>query len=242
MSDEIKQLTNSFNIDLVQHILRQCNVFHQHLQINYMELKLHIESPAKLYYDDFKLMLNECKAIIAPTIEHVENERVIKRLRILRSVIKKFEKTINEKDVSGAGDDTNREKSFTFGNVTNTSREQLDELKISDSMVVAIDLEEFVKSFAGGTGIDGGKVLNRSNVFYQSSRRRILSKKMVTEENTMLPNLKRDINGPKRSSKSKFYYTQLISKDIRIIDRTKSTKLSKDLTSFYKTIRFYSNI
>lgn len=208
MSDDIKQLTNAFDIDLVQQILRQCNIFHEHLQFNYLELKLHVESPAKLYYDDFKLMLNECRAIVKQRTEQIENERIIKRLRILRSVIKKLEKTINQKDVTETGEDDDKGKSFTFGNVTGTSRELLDDHKITDSMVVAIDLEEFVRSFAsgsdaGGTVIDNGQALNRSNVFYQSSRRRNRSRMMATKASNLSPNLKRDINGPKRSSKSK---------------------------------------
>lgn len=227
MSDDIKQLTNTFDIDLVQQILRQCNIFHEHLQFNYLELKLHVESPAKLYYDDFKLMLNECKAIVEQRTEQIGNERIIKRLRILRSVIKKLEKTINQKDVTEASED-DKGKSFTFGNVTGTSREQLEDYKITDSMVVAIDLEEFVRGFAdgpdaSGTVIDNGQILNRSNVFYQSSRRRNRSRMMSSKASNLSPNLKRDINGPKRSSKSKLsptihvYGIQYISQKKQIV-------------------------
>lgn len=197
MSDAIKELCQSYDANAVQQILGHCNVLLEHFQLNYIELKLNIESPAKLFYDDFKLMLAECKAIVE-TSETVESERIVKRLRILRSVLKKFENTLSSKN--NDEDDamsTVKERSFAFGNVTNMSQREMGrpwgEHKISDSMAVVIDLDEFVRSF-------DAKAPQRNSVFYQSKRRRNRPQ-LPKCNNTMSPNLKKDINTPKRSSK-----------------------------------------
>lgn len=202
MADAIKQLDQQFDLDLMQHTLRLCDVLFEHLQINYTELKLHIESPMKLHYDDFKLMLNECKAIVQVK-PIVESQRIVKRLKVVRSVVKKFEKglsTIGDGSEGGS-------KAFTFGEVTSASRmgdaRPLGAHNVTDSLAVALDLDEFVRS------IVDGNAPNRNSVFYQSKRNRDRSTK---KENTLPPNLKKNIHAPKRSSKSKLnlYTNELI--------------------------------
>lgn len=202
LSDTIKELNQTFDLDVVKRSLIWCDVLYEHLQLNYTELKLHVESPAKLHYDDFKMMLNECKAILKSN-ESIDNERITKRLRILRSVLKKFESTLNVKgkeDQPDAMGVAKEPSSFTFGNLTQLSQHDLakplvDEHKLSDSLVVAIDMDEFLKSFEA-------KIPQRNSVFYQSKRRRARPKSPCTINKTLSPNLRKDINAPKRSSKS----------------------------------------
>lgn len=191
MADAIKQLNKTFNPESMRKVLRQCDILAEHLQLNYHELNLHTESPAKFFYDDFQLMLNECKTVIKMT-DSLEHSRILKRLKVLLTVVKKFEKTLVVKV-----EDAEKERSFTFGDVTGTSRNDvkpLGENKISGSLAVAVDLEEFAKSF----GVP--KTPNRNSVFYQSKKRKRM--RSSKKENTLPPNLKKDIHSPKRSSKS----------------------------------------
>lgn len=203
MSDAITELNKSFDANSMQKIISHSTVLHEHLQLNYTDMNLHIESAAKLHYDDFKLMLKECKAI-ARTTETVDSRRRVKRLQILRSVLKKLESTLSSK-TNGDKENTMgtmHEQSFTMGNVTQMSRREMGrpwgQPKITDSMAVVVDLDEFMKSFEA-------KAPQRNSVFYQSKRRRqrppLPPSAPTDSARSPSPNLKKDIHAPKRCSK-----------------------------------------
>lgn len=89
----INNLSKSFDKDIVNNLLSHCDVLNQHLQINSNDLTLEAESsPRSLYYDNFLLMIKECTCALVLCKENEKN-RIIKRMKILFSVLKKFHGT-----------------------------------------------------------------------------------------------------------------------------------------------------
>ncbi|XP_037052544.1 serendipity locus protein alpha-like [Bradysia coprophila] len=110
-STSINSLTQTFDKEIVQNLLFQCDVLNQHFQINYNDLELGTESPRSLYLKDFHLMIKECNAALVLCKEDEKN-RIIKRVKILLSVLKKFHSTLK------AHDEPKEAKNLTFGEVT----------------------------------------------------------------------------------------------------------------------------
>lgn len=76
-------------------LVQQANVLLQHLTINSKNLQLSTDKASKFYFHDFKLMLNECDAILnyPEPIEDIER-RILKRFSILTSTIRKLQNAI----------------------------------------------------------------------------------------------------------------------------------------------------
>lgn len=84
-----------FNSTEAQKLIRKSNVFKQHVELNSSELGLDRE-PLKIYFEDFKMMILECKAIVNCFIEDstIDNGRILKRFRIMLSKLKKIQQII----------------------------------------------------------------------------------------------------------------------------------------------------
>lgn len=110
-STSISTLSQSFDKEIVQNLLAHCDVLNQHFQVNYNELELGTESPRSLYLNDFHLMIKECNAAVVLCNDDEKN-RIVKRVKILLSVLKKFHDTLKTNDVP------KKEMNLTFGEVT----------------------------------------------------------------------------------------------------------------------------
>ncbi|XP_055533312.1 serendipity locus protein alpha-like [Wyeomyia smithii] len=102
----IDSLLCSFNVTEALTLIRQAEVFREHLEFNFSDLKL-AEEPLKIHFEDFKTMVLECRAIVKcfkedPTID---TDRILKRFRIMLIKLKKIQQTISvgkSKDASTA--------------------------------------------------------------------------------------------------------------------------------------------
>lgn len=84
-----------FDKQSLQSLVQRSNVLLHHLQINAKSLNLSDDKVTKFYFNDFKLILTECDAILnyPDPIDDVE-QRVLKRFRILNSTTKKLQNAI----------------------------------------------------------------------------------------------------------------------------------------------------
>lgn len=178
--------------------LHQCEVFQEHIHQNRNDLGMTETSALKLYYDDFKLMNNECKACLRSTIDLT---RLRKRFSILLSVLKNIEKTLEARNAHDGKTDRSisiaANKPFTFGEVTapNNSKHAPIEMKsITDSLEMAIDLDEFISR--------DGSVMHGS-VFYDTKRKHCPLKSFVQNSSKSNGDLysRKDGITPKRASK-----------------------------------------
>lgn len=89
LGEVIEKNEKNFNVDALQDILKMKKVILDHYDhpINAKELKANPEL-IKLY-ENFQMMLNECESIL-DHVKIVEKSRIIKRFKILRSMLFKF--------------------------------------------------------------------------------------------------------------------------------------------------------
>ena len=86
---------NQFDKNSLINVVQRANVLLQHLNLNSKNLQLSIDKVAKFYFNDFKLILTECDAILnySEPIEDAER-RILKRFSILNSTTKKLQNAI----------------------------------------------------------------------------------------------------------------------------------------------------
>lgn len=108
LNNDIDELKRVYSKRTVENLLSKCEIFWQHLRINETDLKLKDTPNIKLHYDNFSLMIVECKAAydMCPS---AEVHRVLKRLKILLSVLRKLEKSL---------EDENETNIFSYGDVS----------------------------------------------------------------------------------------------------------------------------
>lgn len=212
--ETLKEAAKNFDAHRMNTLLQQCDILCEHFKCNYSDLGLDKESKTRLYYDDFLLMVNECKAAVEKQ-DSIEHGRIVKRFKILLSVLKKIELSINSQD---SPNKTNLGKSFTFGDVTmprKNSATIIVDKKITDSLEVLVDFDEFISrsednqqtSLARSSSPSKlGVSMRRNSVFYESRSRRTFTRQ---KSRSISPNLKKDITAPKRASKSIFIYMNL---------------------------------
>lgn len=112
LSTSINNLSHSFDKDIISNLILHCDVLSQHFEINFNDLSLGVAgSPRSLHFDDFHLMIKECKAALVLCKADEEN-RIIKRLKILLSVLKKLHASLK------AEDEQKTDKVLMFGDVT----------------------------------------------------------------------------------------------------------------------------
>lgn len=177
--------------------LHQCEVLHEHIQHNHKDLGMTETSALRLYSDDFKVMINECNACLASTIDPT---RLRKRFRILLSVLKNIQKSLenhnSDKKCSGA-----ESKAFTFGHVTapNDSKLASNAMKpMSDSLEMAIDLDEFISKKG---------CVTHGSVFYDTKKKHSQLQSFAQNSSSFQGDeyTPRDGIAPKRASKRKLH-------------------------------------
>uniref|UniRef100_A0A8D8JRF0 Serendipity locus protein alpha n=2 Tax=Culex pipiens TaxID=7175 RepID=A0A8D8JRF0_CULPI len=92
----IDHLNDSFEPMEANKLLAKAEVFRQHLEFNGSELFLFHE-PLKIHFEDFKMMLLECKAILRCSAEDptIATDRILKRFRILLTKLRKIQLAIS---------------------------------------------------------------------------------------------------------------------------------------------------
>lgn len=111
LTNTINNLFKSFDKEIAKDLLSYCDVLKQHFEINSNELALGIESPRSKCYGEFLLMIKECKSAVDICKDN-EKDRIIKRFKILLSVLKKFLDTLKDDN------EPKEDKVLTFGDVT----------------------------------------------------------------------------------------------------------------------------
>lgn len=184
LSNSINSLSQTYDEDISDNLIYHCDALHQHFQLNFDELNLGAESSRKFYYDDFVLMLKECKAALV-LCKKDENHRIIKRLKILLSVLKKFHGSLK------TDDESKHDKVLTFGEVTLPPSKFSTKIKLvkTESMEVltseSVTTEIFFKSM--------GITASPTNIFlYESKREKSSSlRERSTQINFSTFNMKR---------------------------------------------------
>lgn len=198
IDDIVSKLRKTFDKNNVRMLLHHCEVLHEHIQQNHDDLGMTETSALRLYFDDFKVMINECKACLRLTIDL---PRLRKRFSILLSVLKKIEKFLESHT---ADEGTTYEKPskaedrpFTFGHVTAPNDSKLAAIAtrpISDSLEMAIDLDEFISK--------NGSVMHGS-VFYDTKKKRCKLQTFTQNSSKIKGDVysRKDGIAPKRASK-----------------------------------------
>lgn len=85
----------SFDKKQLENLVQRSNVLLQHFQINASNLQLSNDKVSKFYFNDFKLILTECDAILnfPEPIDDAER-RILKRFRVLYCTIKKLQNAL----------------------------------------------------------------------------------------------------------------------------------------------------
>ncbi|XP_055614095.1 serendipity locus protein alpha-like isoform X2 [Uranotaenia lowii] len=92
----IDKLVVNYESHCAEGLLHKAEVFRQHLELNRKDLDL-LREPLSLFYEDFKMMLLECRAIVKYAREDpsIAKDRVVKRFRILLQKLRKIQQTIS---------------------------------------------------------------------------------------------------------------------------------------------------
>lgn len=95
---QVDEAKKSFDKEKLKRIVKKSEILLVHFSVNAENLKLSTDKVTKFYYNDFKLMKVECDAILnfQEPIEN-ENSRILKRLCILTSTLKKLQNAIKLK-------------------------------------------------------------------------------------------------------------------------------------------------
>lgn len=208
---ETNNESKTIQLSALKSIVSQCEILAEHIHVNADELELNHESQLKIYFNDFKLILNECKACLK-VFNILDEKRITKRFQILLSSIKKISKLItireNMRKTCETNNEKNDEKPFTFGHVTlpedNVIDKSLDEQNVdvlSDSMNVIVDLNEFI----GKNDAVKAELTHRNEVFYaRKTPRKVPKFSMIScDAEPKLNLLKRSPTNVKRCSKRK---------------------------------------
>ncbi|EDS38857.1 serendipity locus protein alpha [Culex quinquefasciatus] len=93
----IDHLNDSFEPMEATKLLAKAEVFRQHLEFNGSELCL-FQEPLKIHFEDFKMMLLECKAILRCSVEDrtIATDRILKRFRILLTKLRKIQLAVGK--------------------------------------------------------------------------------------------------------------------------------------------------
>jgi hypothetical protein len=93
----IQSCTKTFDAMLISDIVAKSKILYQHYEINEQLLHLNDEDLPKFFFRDFKLILKECEAAV-DYIGKIDEVRVIKRIKILKSTLKKLQKAHKNKE------------------------------------------------------------------------------------------------------------------------------------------------
>lgn len=207
--ETLSELTQTnFDRSALKAILSRCTVLAEHIQVNANELRLSEETKLKLYVDDFKLMIKECRACIKCKPD-VDDKRIRKRFNILLSLITNISKASGQVTASDDADVDQENKPFTFGDVTaptdNMALRTVNEpdgsqVAANESMAVVVDLNEFI---AQNQTVQK-ELTRRSEIFYETRRSVKSAPKFLVVSNTVKTPLKKDVNNAKRLSKSEY--------------------------------------
>lgn len=106
LNSGIEANRKEFDRKSLENLLQRSNILLQHLNINSKNLQLTNDRVAKFYFHDFKLILNECDAILhfPEPIDDCER-RIIKRFRILNSTVRKLQNALKNLQKSSFEDD-----------------------------------------------------------------------------------------------------------------------------------------
>lgn len=110
LNKDIESNRKEFNKSSLLNLIQRSNVLLQHFQINAKGLNLTTDKVTKFYFNDFKLILTECDAILNfPDPIEDREQRIIKRFRILNSTIKKLQNAIKNNQKTSFEENDNDE-------------------------------------------------------------------------------------------------------------------------------------
>lgn len=89
LNEIIVKIEKDFNRKPLEEILHMANVVHAHFQLTINSEVFKEDEYLKKCYDNVSRMLNECESILKYT-EEVDKSRIVKRFRILRSMVARF--------------------------------------------------------------------------------------------------------------------------------------------------------
>lgn len=202
MLHESNESNGNYQIYL-KSIINHCEILLEHIQLNATELNLLDDAQLKIHFDDFKMMLNECKAGLK-AINSIDATRIKKRFNILISLIKKMCKAIAIIENNRKDETVDDGEHFTFGHVTapdDIDKTQNEPLygSLSDSMNVIVDLNEFIEK----NDVVKRELTHRSEIFYKrpSISRKLPKFSIAGEEPEPKSTFRRNTSNTKRCSK-----------------------------------------
>lgn len=191
VDESLRRIDRHFDKDELRRALSQCDVFSEHARINEQVIGQRDSPRLQLHFDDFRMMITECKASLRTNIDP---SRVRKRFAILSSTLKSIGKAIDAIFYeSNATCDTKAAAVTVLGSFERAAR---DAPAKTDSMNVLIDVEEFVSKKLSDK-------LPNTSILYESFRRpgRASSTSGAFERD------RKEFNNPKRVSKRKPHRT-----------------------------------
>lgn len=160
----IDNLLRNWDEQLIDKILEKSEILLEQFRINRNDLELNIaDSQLRLNYDNFKIIIKECRA--AAMNENATHDRILKRFKIMLSVIKKFKICIdqhtfisNEKQKIISGDVNNHcfvestpKSRILSSNVVSSTEATLNEKYFEKFGISAASCSVFYQSGAAGT-------------------------------------------------------------------------------------------
>lgn len=135
LDEAIKNSQHKFDRKLLIDHLQQANVLLHHFNINIKSLHLLTDKTAKFHFNDFKLMLKECDAILnCPEPLEDSERRVLKRFNILNNTIKKLQTVIK---IYNSFDDT----------LSSECLENFNRMQLTEMNSILHDTESSLKNF-----------------------------------------------------------------------------------------------
>lgn len=131
LTQTLKQNNKEYNKDSLKDIIKMAEFLYEHFQlpVNFKELQ---KEPKSLeLFKKFDLLLQECQAVLNCEAPQLEPQRVLKRFKILRSILRKLIDELGDKTANGVG---NKSQVFLMSDELSDSQEMFASIGISPSI------------------------------------------------------------------------------------------------------------
>ncbi|XP_005179628.2 serendipity locus protein alpha [Musca domestica] len=135
LNQAVKSCDKEYNKQSLEDVVQMANFLYEHFQlpVNQKGLQKHGDSIA--LFKKFSLILQECKAILkCSNGQHVEEQRILKRFKILRSILRKFMDELGGKPPDGNPLGTTKSQVFLMSDELSESQQMFASIGISPSI------------------------------------------------------------------------------------------------------------
>ncbi|XP_037821662.1 serendipity locus protein alpha isoform X1 [Lucilia sericata] len=131
LTQVINQNDKEYNRDSLENIIKMAEFLYEHFQLPVNNKELQKEADRLELFKKFHLMLLECQAVLKCTTEKLEPARILKRFKILRSILRKFIDELGDKGANGVA---NKSQMFIMSEDLSDSQKMFASIGISPSI------------------------------------------------------------------------------------------------------------